>query len=242
GAMASPVTALLPVSKSSSGELPSAGIAQMLPVESPTNIRVSSPRPTAIESRLLASFTVANVVTSPFRRETLFTELVALPSTAKKSSSNRDATSPRPVPPSTGRKPCGNGLCVMIVTEPPPPPLPHAAPHAHASARSAVIALGPQRMHHTPCPALSRRDSSKEADAVGRRAASASFAQRAEGERRASGGRAKTVPCAGYDGSGIQFPWNPNGTRTGRWIVATGAAEKSRASRITTSLRFASAS
>ena len=37
--------------------------------------------------------------------------------------------------------------------------------------------------------------------------------------------------------SGAQPPWKPNGTRTGRRIVATGSPAKSWASRMTTSLR-----
>ena len=37
--------------------------------------------------------------------------------------------------------------------------------------------------------------------------------------------------------SGAQPPWKPNGTRTGRRIVAIGSPAKSCASRMTTSLR-----
>ena len=38
--------------------------------------------------------------------------------------------------------------------------------------------------------------------------------------------------------SGTKLPWNPNGIRTGRWIVATGGALKSCASITITSLVF----
>ena len=42
--------------------------------------------------------------------------------------------------------------------------------------------------------------------------------------------------------SGAQPPWKPNGTRTGRRIVAIGSPAKSWASRMTTSLRSRSGS
>src|SRR5690606_1866107 len=59
---------------------------------------------------------------------------------------------------------------------------------------------------------------------------------------RAVGSGAGAEPAGGDQARGTQLPWNPKGTRVGRWIVATGGAPKSRASTTMTSLRSVAAS
>ena len=73
---------------------------------------------------------------------------------------------------------------------------------------------------------------------AGRRTTCAASLVRRGPERRTDRGVGMSPRPAGYAEveSGIQLPWNPNGTRRGSAMVATGLAPKSAASRITRSL------